>query len=420
MFGEEFLHYLWKFRLLNLELKSVSGEEVVVLHPGEHNTNGGPDFLNARVRIGGTVWAGNVEIHHLSSDWFRHKHHQDKAYENVILHVVYRFEPEMDPLNIPTLVLEGQFPSGIRLRYEGLMQNQQWIPCSNSLDGSLQPDLALWYPSLVIERLARKCSEIKVLWESCRCDWEETLYCFLALNFGFRLNSVPFELMARSLPLKLLQRHATNITTLESLFFGQAGMLSETYSDTYPVMLREEYGYLKLKFRLTPALQTSWRFLRLRPSNFPTIRISQFASFFYSTEGRFFQLLYSCGKEEIQKQFELTASGYWDDHFMFDRSSPKRKKILGEDSRLLLMINGIVPFLFFIGLEKQMISYRDKAIEILESLPGEQNFEITRWREAGFDAGDALKTQALIQLKRVYCDRKRCLECRLGIRILSR
>jgi len=418
--NEELLHYLWKFRLLNLEIKTVTGDPVVILNPGEHNKDGGPDFINARLKIGETVWAGNVEIHVLSSDWFRHGHHNDKTYDNIILHVVNRYDS--DPLQnptLPTVEIFDQFPLLIKERYDSLMRNKQWIPCINSIGAEFQSEMNLWNASLVLERISSKCEEINHLWESCGHNWEETFYRFLASNFGFRINSLPFEMMAKSLPLRVIKHHTGNIIQLEALLFGQAGLLNNNYKDPYPVLLKSEYKFLKNKYRLIPVESATWKFLRLRPPNFPTVRISQFAAFIQSTGGRFLRLLESASLHEIQNRFDLPASPYWDDHYLFDRLSPKRIKIMGQSSKTLLIINGIVPFLFFTGLEKRIAIYREKAISLLESLTGESNHDIHQWKKAGMETGNALKTQALIQLKRAYCDRKRCLECRLGIKILN-
>jgi len=417
---EVFLHYLWRFRLFNPELRTTSGEEVVVIHPGTHNTNSGPDFINARIRIGGTTWAGNVEIHKQSSDWFRHRHHLDPSYDNVILHVVYRYDPETGPMNILTVELDGQFPAAIGDKYTAMMQNCKWIPCSHSLGEPLQQEFSLWNSSLVIERLERKCVDIRLLWEACDRNWEECFYRFLSSGFGFRLNSLPFELLAGSLPLKYLMRNSSSRTLLEALLYGQAGMLEEKYRDQYPLQLKREFRYLSEKYRLSTPAGIQWRFMRLRPSNFPTLRISQFASLIQSTGGRLYQFIESHDMTRITETLNLSASSYWDEHFMFDRYSPKKIKLLGEGSKLLLVINVIVPFLFFVGLENRMNSLCDKSLQLLESLKGEINPDVTRWRVAGFETGDAFKTQALLQLKRAYCDRKRCLECRLGLKILSK
>ncbi len=419
---EEFLHYLWKFRLLNLDLKTIDGDPVIVLQPGDHNNDGGPDFINARVKIGETLWAGNVEIHILSSDWFRHGHQHDKSYENIILHVVYKFEVSsvMTPiLKIPTLEIMNQFPKQIQQQYDLLMRNNSWIPCIRLLHNGFQPEFALWVPSLILERMLVKCESIRCYWESCQYDWEQTFYWFMAVNFGFRINAVPFELLAKSLPLKLVKRHIGNIVQLEALLFGQAGFLEADHKDTYPVMLSSEYLFLKNKYGLSPVSGVNWRFFRLRPSSFPTIRISQFASFIQLTGGRFFQILESTSLQEIQNCFDLLASPYWDDHFLFDHLSPKRIKPMGCFSKSLLIINGIVPFLFFLGLEKEISDYREMAMNLLESMSGERNADIARWKKTGMKTSSASETQALIQLKRAYCDKKRCLDCRLGMKILQ-
>ena len=421
--NEEFLSYLWKFRLLNPDLRTESGDALFVLHPGDQNSDGGPDFFNARLRIGGTTWAGNVEIHVRASHWFKHGHQSDHAYDNAILHVVYEadlpvYHPNGTPLQ--TLVVKNRFPGLIFDRYEQMMANQQWIPCYNQLLTAMDHGFDFWAPALAVERLVYKSFNIRQLWAGCRHDWEEAFYRHLSSSFGFKINSLPFELLAKSLPLIIIRKHRDNVFQLEALLFGQAGMLGRSKMDAYPGELLQEYLFLRKKYNLNPVGEGVWKFLRLRPVNFPTLRISQFAGFINSTGTRFFDILEGGSFDEVIKSLDICASSYWDTHYMFDKSSGSRKKILGKESINLLVIYGIVPFLFFYGLEKDLPAMREKALDFLERISGEHNAGIARWAEAGLPSCNALQTQALIHLKRFYCDKKRCLDCRIGSILLAK
>jgi len=420
--NEEFLSYLWKFRLFDPDLQTESGDMLVILHPGDQNVDGGPDFFNARLRIGGTTWAGNVEIHVLASSWFKHGHQFDHAYDNAILHVVYEADlPVYHPNGTPiqTLVVKNRFPLSIFDRYQQMMANQQWIPCYNQLLAPVEHGFNLWAPALAVERLVHKSLNVRQLLEGCRSNWEEAFYQHLASAFGFKINSLPFELLAKSLPLKMVSKHAGNLFQLEALFFGQAGMLGNNFSDEYPVALSHEYSFLQRKYNLESIAGSSWKFLRLRPVNFPTIRISQWAGFIAATRARFFEILETGSFDEITGTLDISASSYWDTHYIFDKPSAPRKKNLGNDSINLLVINGIVPFLFLYGLEKDRPDLREKALSFLEHVAAESNSVIERWAEVGLPLSNALHSQALLHLKRFYCDKKRCLDCRIGSVLLA-
>ncbi|MEI6435094.1 MAG: DUF2851 family protein, partial [Bacteroidota bacterium] len=353
--NETFLSYLWKYRRLNTDLVTASGEPLVVLHPGEQNSDGGPDFFNARLKIGNTTWAGNVEIHLRSSDWYKHGHQDDLAYRNAILHVVFEDDYPVrfpDGVFLQTLAVKDRFPLYIFDRYLMLLKNEQWIPCYNQLKTITVNGFSLWAPGLAIERLVNKSDYIRQLWESCLYNWDEAFYRHLAWCFGFRVNNVPFELLARSLPLKVGRQHFGSIFQTEALLFGLAGMLTGGFTDEYPNSLLKEYEFLKSKYKLEPVASPSWKYLRMRPSNFPTIRISQWAKFLNLTGGRFFHLLEHGDVHEIVEQSEIFTSEYWDTHYMFDKPSVFSRKVLGRDSVKLLIINGIAPFLFFYGYEK--------------------------------------------------------------------
>jgi hypothetical protein len=419
---EEFLHYLWKYRLLDPELSTVSGEPLVVLQPGEHNTDGGPDFFNARLKINGTTWAGNVEIHLKASAWYKHRHQHDPSYDNVILHTV--FENDMDVKRrseekIPTLVLKGRFPGYIYERYRDFQENLSWIPCEQAI-GRLDPFIfEQWIPALAVEKMEEKIILLKRSLEASKFDWEETFYRNLARSFGFRINAQPFELLARSLPWKLLQKHRDNLFQLEALLFGQAGMLDQDFSEEYPRLLQQEYHFLKEKYNLEGIPGSLWKFLRLRPSNFPAIRIAQFASLIHLTKDLYPAMLECRDPREIARLFEVQASGYWDTHFLFGRCSVLKTKILGIASIRLLTVNLVAPFLFLYGEVKALQSYKEKGLALLELLPPESNADISRWMGIGVPAPDALHTQALLHLKSRFCDKKRCLECRIGNQLLT-
>jgi len=418
---EEFLHYLWKFRLLNRELFSKSGEPVIVIHPGEHNHNGGPDFLNARIRLGDTTWAGNVEIHINASDWFRHNHDIDKAYENVILHVVYEEDEEFlrrFVKNIPVLVIKDQFPEYIHDRYEDFLRNRSWIPCE-SLIGTVDPFyFEQWSFALLTERLVSRSGQWSELLEANKFDWAETLHQNIARAFGLRINTLPFELLAKALPLKMVLKYRNNLFSLEALAFGQAGMLNRTFSDEYPSRLKKEYDFLAGKHSLQPLDSSLWKFLRLRPTSFPTIRIAQWAALLQRADRFFSSVLDRNTIEDIAELFMVQASEYWGNHYVFDKLSPAMPKVIGTSTIHLYILNAVAPFLFFYGDYKGINEDKEKAIAMIEKVPGERNTIIDHWKRLGLPVNNALHTQALIHLKTNYCDKKRCLECRIGNRLL--
>ena len=418
---EEFLHYIWQFRLLNNNLQTDDGDPLTVLHPGFHNTDGGPDFFNSRIRIGSTVWAGNVEIHINASDWFRHKHHKDKAYDNVILHVVFVNDLQVFDRNqkqVPTLTVNGCFTETIYERYKDFLNNRSWIPCEQSVRSVPEIDIDQWLSALAVERMEQKTVQVRRSWEECNFDWEEAFYHNLLRVFGFKINAQPFELLAKSLPHKILLKHRDNLFQVEALLFGQARMLEDELSEEYPLKLKEEYQFLRHKYSLVPIDGGLWKFMRLRPSNFPSIRIAQLSTLISKTDQLFSTLLEVNNAGQLQELFSVTASGFWDDHFLFGKTSPHRPKIMGAYSIRLVILNLVIPFLFFYGSEKGINEYKDRGMLMLENLPGEINAELDHWKKLGMPVANTMSTQALIQLKTNYCDNKRCLECRIGNKLL--
>jgi hypothetical protein len=384
--------------------------------------DGGPDFFNARLKINGTTWAGNVEIHVKASAWYRHRHQHDPAYDNVILHIVYENDEDVTRRSdekIPALVLAGRFPAYIYDRYRDFQENLNWIPCKGLIEGIDPFIFEQWIPVLAVERLEEKVIFLKKSLEASKFDWEETFYRNLARSFGFRINAQPFELLARSLPWKLLQKHRDNLFQLEALLFGQAGMLDQEFTENYPVLLQKEYLFLKEKYGLNGIPGSLWKFLRLRPLNFPTIRIAQFAFLIHQAKDLFLRVLESRDPREMEDLFSVQASGYWDSHFLFGRLSAPKSRQMGIASIRLLTVNLVAPFLFLYGEVKALPSYKEKGLAFLEALPPESNADILGWTGVGIPAPDSLHSQALLHLKSRYCDKRRCLECRIGNSLLT-
>jgi len=419
---EKFLHYLWKYRLFIRQLQTTDGDLTEINNPGEHNTDAGPDFFNARIKIGDTLWAGNVEIHVNASDWIKHGHQQDKAYNNIILHVVLNADETICRENgetIPTISLEGKFDYSLYERYLDFMNSRNWIPCEHSIAIAERFTVDAWLERLLVERLETKTQSIDAMLRQNRNNWEETFYQAFARNFGFRLNSLPFELLAKSLPLKYLGRHKNSLLQVEAMLFGQAGMLGVNFIDEYPQSLQKEYYFLQSKYSLKPIDGHLWRFLRLRPSNFPTIRLAQFAQLIVKSSALFSKIIESHTLNPIVSLLEVECEDYWQQHYVFDKPSVGRLKKLGADAIDLLLINTVASFLFLYGKQMDNPELRDKALEYLYEIAPERNSVIQHFAGAGLKAGNALQTQGLLQLKAEYCDKKRCLDCAIGHALLK-
>jgi len=420
---EEFLHYLWQLQHFDRQkLKTTQGESIEIHHPGIHNFDSGPDFHNARLRIGNTLWAGNVELHVHASEWIDHQHQTDNAYDNVILHVVYEEDQVIfrrDGARIPCLELKRRIPTNISGKYMRLLNNRSWIPCQKLFSTVPAIKRALWLDRLLVERLEHNTRSIAVALEHNKGDWESTFYQYLARSFGLHINTAPFELMARSLPLKILLKHKNNPLQIEALLFGQAGLLDASFEDSYPQQLKKEYTFLQAKYQLKPIVSHSWKYSRLRPANFPTIRIAQFAAMIYQTSYLFSKILAVKNVKEVENAFDIKLSNYWLTHYRFDKLSARKNKRLGKNHIHLLIINTIVPFLFIYGKRKADERFQEQALRLLEELKPEQNHIIDGWKKLGLDPESAYETQALLQLKKVYCNLKRCLQCTIGNAILK-
>ncbi len=420
--NEEFLYYLWAYYLAGKSFTGTNAENILIEKTGLRNTDSGPDFFNGRIWINNTLWAGNIEMHVYASDWLKHGHQNDVAYDNVILHVVYEADISVKRQNgdpIPTLELKGKFDENIFLRYQGFILSDQWIPCQNDIADVNHFELRNWLYRLSIERLEEKSRLVLNSLANNKSDFNEVFYIHLLRSFGFKTNSEAFEQLGRSLPYMVLAKHKSNLTQIEALLFGQAGLLRGDFKDNYPNLLKAEYKFLAQKYSLRPLNAHIWKFMRMRPANFPSIRMAQFAQMIYHSSGLIHKILEAERLPDIVDLFRASASAYWQNHFRFDHTSPPSTKALGKLSIHLILINTIIPFIFVYGQNMQDEELKEKALRWLEALPAEKNGIISHFNELGIVARNAMQSQALIQLKNAYCNKKRCLHCSIGHQLLK-
>jgi uncharacterized protein DUF2851 len=421
--AEDLLHFLWRTRRFEQTgLTTTEGEPLEIVYPGEYNTHAGPDFSNAKLRIGDTLWAGNAEMHLNASDWLQHGHQHDRAYDNVILHVVLEEDQpiaDKSGRRIPCLEMKKLIPARLDALYKKLIHNEYWIPCQHQFHEVPEMTRNLWLDRLLVERLEQKTAAIRATLDENRNDWEETFYQALARNFGLKVNAGPFELLAKSLPQQILAKQKDSLFQIEALLFGQAGMLAVEFEDDYPNRLKKEYDFLQKKYDLAPLEPVVWKFLRLHPGNFPTLRLAQFARLVHQSAHLFSKILEIENQKDIEALFQVKLDGYWLTHYTFDKASGKRPKSLGKEAIRLLTINTIAPCIFLYGSLNGMPECKDKALRLLEELPPERNAIITGWEKLGVEATSAYQTQALLQLKNEYCSKKRCLRCAVGGAILK-
>ncbi|WP_340114489.1 DUF2851 family protein [Maribellus mangrovi] len=419
---EEFLQYIWENRLFITEVKTEAGDRLEIIDQGKRNTDAGPDFFNARIRIDNTIWAGNIEIHQKASDWLKHGHQKDKAYDNVILHVVESPDVEVsrtDGTPIPALHL--QYSEKLANNYRHLLDSKTWIPCEDQFHKIDPVLLQLGFNRLMIERLENKTGEILAKLKQNNNDWNETFYQILARTFGFKVNALPFELLAKSLPISILGKHKDNLFQLEALLFGNSGLLNQQLlGDDYYIRLREEYSFLYKKYGLKAIEGHLWKFLRLRPVNFPTVRIAQLAAIIHGSDTLFSKILEAKNLQELTDLFRVKASDYWDTHYNFNKLSKRKvSKELGDTSIQIAIINVVIPMLFVYGERQNKPALKNRALELLEQLPAEKNSIIGKWSELGIKARSAFESQALLQLKNNYCEQKKCLNCQIGAKLLT-
>lgn len=418
---EDFLQYLWKHRLYKAgHYFTEDGEQLEIIHPGFTNTDAGPDFFNAKIRIGDTLWAGNVEMHPRASDWIRHKHHKDKAYDNVILHVVGQYDSAVHTSNgskIAAWVMP--IPEHLYRKYIDLSGSSKPIACGEKLNNLDHLTLNSWIERMAVEKLENKVEQIKVLCDSYNGDWDEVFYILLTRNFGFGINSQPFERMARNTPWRIVLKNRDDIRCLEALLLGQAGMLEEAPDDEYVSYLKYEYKILRAKYGLCSVPAHHWKFLRLRPSNFPSVRLAQLAALFSEKQLSLGRLLSAASITEALDLLDISATDYWTSHYRPGLSSCPMQKRLGTQSAELICINTIIPLTFAYGSLRADEKQKDKALSWLESIKPERNAIIDRWKTVGIEPVSALQSQALVHLHQNYCTPKRCIHCRIGHSIIA-
>lgn len=428
---EQLIHYVWKHKMFPLTgLKTTDGQEVEVIDSGLHNRNAGPDFFNAKVKINGTLWVGNVEIHDRASDWFLHRHDRDPNYNNVILHVAAS-------IDVDVKTQRGEYPPQVRLKvppdvrehYEELLTTDEYPACYRIIPNLSKIMVHSWMSALQTERLEQKTDAIVQRLHDCEGSWEAAYFVTLARNYGFGINGDAFETWAKHIPLQDIAHHRDDIQQIEAFFLGQAGLLEtnaipERYQekalkDAYFAQLKSEYQYLSHKFGLQQMDATQWRFLRLRPQNFPHIRIAQLALLYYNRQTGLSQLLDCETVKEVRKLLTTQVTPYWESHYVFGEESAKCEKRQSTASLNLLIINTVVPILFAYGTHKNAEKFCDRAFNFLDTLKAEHNHIVRMWQEVGLTVDTAGDSQALIQLKKAYCDRKDCLRCRIGYEYLK-
>ncbi|MET2984351.1 DUF2851 family protein [Aureibaculum conchae] len=424
MFKEDFLHYIWKYKLFSTEkLLTTQKERVVILNSGEHNFNSGSDFFNAKLEIDNQLWAGNVEIHIKSSDWYVHGHEKDSNYDNTILHVVWQHDINVyrkDNSVIPTLVLESYIQKDILNNYLQLFSSQRkWINCENDINNINEFQFSNWLERLYIERLEEKSKLIKRLLLDSKNDWEAVLFKMLAKNFGLKVNGDAFFNLANQLEYSVIRKQSHSLIALEALLFGQSNLLDEDIQDSYYIDLQTEYNFLKSKYQLTNNENIAVQFFRLRPNNFPTIRIAQLAALFSQKQNLFSKIIAVSNVKEYYEIFDISVSSFWKTHYSFTSQSKKSQKKLTKPFIDLLLINTIIPlkFMYLKSIDKLN---ETEIIDIVTELKPEKNSIIDKFNQLGVTSKSSLETQALLQLKNNYCEKQKCLECVVGKSLISK
>ena len=415
--NERLLQYIWQLQYFNKnELVTMDGEAIAIIHPGKINTNQGPDFLDAKIKVGNTIWAGNVELHNFSSDWNNHKHSNDKNYRNVILHVVWRNDAHV-PLPFPTLELQNKVSKLLLEKYDELMKSKSFIACEKMIQ-TVNPVIWMgWKERLLVERMQQKSTRILNYLNENNNHWEETFWWLIARNFGMTVNNDAFEKIARSLSLGILAKHKNQIHQTEALLFGQAGLLVNDFKEDYPKMLQREYLFYKKKYQLA-AIPIPFHFLRMRPSNFPTVRLAQLAMLIHNSIHLFSIVKETTLLADIKKLLNVTANDYWHYHYTFDEETAYVEKNLGGQMINSIIINTIAPIIFAYGHHHREDIYKERAMVWLEQIAAEKNSITKGFTALGIENNNAFDSQILIQLKNEYCDQKRCLACAVGNKLL--
>ncbi|MBR0122859.1 MAG: DUF2851 family protein [Bacteroidales bacterium] len=422
MINEMLISFIWRQRLLPTSLFTVDNKKVDVLSPGTLNSDQGPDFIGSELYFDNTLWSGNVEIHVKSSDWLVHCHQLDRNYDNVICHVVWNYDADVYSFlgdKIPTIELSSQIPSHLLSNYEYLMQNQSSIPCANLIGDVPRHIVFNMLETCFFESLGTKMKYVDTMCRKTCSNLDEASYCLISRSFGVKVNNDPFEATALSLPLNILMRYYGSPTTVESLLFGQANLLSDKYSDDYPRLLLSEYSFYAKKHNLTPQMSASWKLLRLHPANFPCVRMAQLAVFLNNDFKGLDSLLSLSSVRDVYSSFMVGINDYWSNHVIFDKRTVPKNRTIGCFSVDIIIINAIVPILYYYGKTHHLSLICDKALDLIENVSAENNKMVRLWKSLGITPLNAVHSQALIWLKREYCDKRRCLQCKIGSKIIS-
>ena len=408
------------------QLSTTDGRPVRVIRAGDLNRDAGPDFFNARIAVDDIEWAGNVEVHVRTSDWNAHRHSLDKAYNSIVLHVVYEHDAEItmqDGRRPPTVELKNFMAPSLFEHYDTLMRRvaDEDIACADKLAEVPEFVKTGWLERLLVERIEQKAQVVYRLLEENHGGWEQTCYCLMARYFGGRVNAQAFEMLAKAVDQRMLARWKDNPQRVEAVLMGQAGLLEGFFEDEYPRQLQSDYNAIRVGAGMSPIGGHLWKFYCLRPSSFPTIRISQFAHLVSESGNLFARLLSMNDAKAMIALFNQEASPYWRSHYRFDKASDTESiKRLGKAQAETLVINAWVPLLFVYGATHGQQQYKDQAIGLLQQMSPENNNIIRRWRQVGLTPDDGAKSQALIQLSNKYCSARRCLDCAIGYHIIKR
>ena len=423
---ESFLHFIWQYQYFDKNnLRTTEGQVIEIFEQGFLQTNAGPDFSQCQIKINEILWSGNVEVHVKSSAWTDHHHEKDRAYDNVILHVVWKGDKVIyrsDGTAIAVLELKDRVDVTLMDRYKKLINQPHQILCQSQYEHVEEvTKLSMWDKALM-NRLERKSRKVEVLYGQLKGDWEEIAYRLLCHNFGFKINSDAFVLLSKSVPLKYLYKHANNLSQVEALLFGQAGFLDRERKDEYYQHLRNEYVFLAQKYLLKRLKMNEhqWKFLRLRPANFPTLRIAQLAIVFSNVKNVFSTVLNTTSFDQIYKLFSQPTSPYWNTHYHFAKKSEKKKKVIGKFSVENIIINTVIPILVAYSKLHQEQKYFDRAVNFLKQLPPENNHIIGQWKAINQPIKSAFDSQSGIELHNEFCIKKRCLNCSIGAYLLTR
>ena len=423
---ESFLHFVWQFQKFDaIDIKTSEDQSIQIFSVGQLNTHAGPDFLNAKIQIDDITWYGHVEIHINSSDWDRHAHQNDEAYDNVILHIVWNHDKQVARYSgseLQVLELKDKIEPKLLNRCNELLKNPNHIPCHGLIQDVKKLDIISMTEKVAVERIESKSELILERLEANKGSWEETTYQLLARNFGFKRNDEPFEKLSRALPLKILMKHATNMNHLEALLFGMAGFLPDQSKDPQTQKQINDFKFFAKKYGTSDRalLKVEWKFLRMRPGNFPTVRLSQFASFLHHNRKFFDAFINFTDPKELIDMVSVSPSEYWIEHYDFGKKASRKNKGMGQSSIELIMVNTVAPLLAAYARFSQNSRHMEKAIELLQSLKPESNHIISEWGELDINCANAFDSQGLIQLRNEYCLKKRCLSCKIGVNLINR